>query len=158
MAHLQGKYDQAIALYDSIKEVKADDLYQDVWIHAGKARALWAKGDKPAALSEMQKAVAQVDTVRAQFRSEEIKIGLFSNVQDVLDEAIDMHMAQGQTEQALLISEKSRARSLLDQFRACVRSADMSAVRHAVATTRNVPGRPSSQRSINLPISVGVSG
>jgi len=117
LAYLQGKHDEAIALYDSIKKVDEGDSYQQVWVHAGKARALWAKGSKPAALAEMNQAIALVETLRAQFRSEEIKIGLFSNLQDVLDEAIDMHMAQGQPEQAFLISEKSRARTLLDMVR-----------------------------------------
>jgi len=136
LAYLQGKYDEAIALYDSIKEVDEGDTYQQVWVHAGKARALWAKGSKPSALSEMKQAVSLVESVRAQFHSEEIKIGLFSNVQDVLDEAIDMYMAEGQSEQAFLISEKSRARTLLDMVRNRVSLSSGSAV--FADPTRNV--------------------
>jgi len=128
LAYLQGKHDEAIALYDSIKEVDEGDAYQQVWVHAGKARALWAKGSKPAALMEMNQAITLVETLRAQFRSEEIKIGLFSNLQDVLDEAIDMYMAQGQPEQAFRISEKSRARTLLDMVRNRVSLSSGSAV------------------------------
>ena len=117
LAFLQGKHDEAIALYDSIKEVDEGDSYQQVLVHAGKARALWAKGNKPFALTEMNLAIALVEKLRAQFRSEEIKIGLFSNVQDVFDEAIDMYIVEGRHEQAFLISEKSRARTLLDMVR-----------------------------------------
>lgn len=117
LAYLQGNYDKAIMLYDAVKQAAGEDAYQDVWIYTGKARALWAKGDKPAALSAIEQAVARAEAMRAQFRSEEIKIGLFSNVQDVFDEAIDMYMAEGKSEQALLISEKSRARALLDMVR-----------------------------------------
>lgn len=146
LAYLQGKYDEAIALYDSVKEVEEGDVYQEVWLHAGKARALWAKGSKPAALAEMDQAIALVETLRAQFRSEEIKVGLFSNVQDVLDEAIDMYMAQGQAEKALLISEKSRARALLDMVRNRVSLSSGTAV--FADPTRNVAELKQIQASV----------
>lgn len=117
LAFLQGDYARAIELYDAIKQAADTDPYQGVWLHAGKARALWAKGDKTAALAAIEQAITVAEGLRAQFRSEEIKIGLFSDVQDVFDDAIDMYMAEGKPEQALLISEKSRARALLDMVR-----------------------------------------
>ena len=117
LAYLQGEYDKAIALYNTVKEVAEGDTYQDVWVFAGKARALWAKGNKSEALLSMEQAIDVIESLRAQFRSEEIKIGLFSNTQDVFDEAIDMYMSEGKPKQALLVSEKSRARALLDMVR-----------------------------------------
>jgi len=117
LAYLEGDFDTALELYDSLWDAAEGDFYQEVWMHVGRARVLWAKGDRPAALAAINEAVSLAEEVRARFRSEEIKIGLFSNLQDVFDEAIDMHMAEGLTGQALLISEKSRARALLDMVR-----------------------------------------
>jgi len=117
LAFLQKEYDKAISLYDDVKQAAADDAYQDIWIYAGKARALWEKNDKTAALSTIEKAISSAESLRAEFRSEEIKVGLFSNIQTIFDEAINMYMAEGKYEQALLISEKSRARALLDMVR-----------------------------------------
>ena len=113
LAYQQGNYDKAISLYESVSTVDKGDAYQSVWIQYGKAKALWAKGDKAASLASIDQAVSQAEAVRASFHSEEIKIGLFSNVQDIFDDAIDMYMASGKPKQALIISEKSRARALL---------------------------------------------
>jgi CHAT domain-containing protein len=117
LAYLEGNYDKALALLDAVLQSAADDTYQELWTHVGRARILKAKGDAAGALAAIDQAVDMAEHLRAQFRSEEIKIGLFNNMQDVFDEAIDMHMAAGDTAKALHISEKSRARALLDMVR-----------------------------------------
>jgi len=94
----------------------------------------------------MNLAISLVEKLRAQFRSEEIKIGLFSNIQDVLDEAIDMYIAEGQPEQAFLISEKSRARTLLDMVRNRVSLSTGTAV--FADPTRNVADLKQIQSSL----------
>jgi len=126
LAFLRGDHDKAIALYESIKISSEADPYQAVWLHAGKARALWAKGDKESALASIERAIATTESLRAKFRSEEIKVGLFGNVQDVFDDAIEMAMQQGQHARALHLSEKSRARALLDMVRNRVTFSDGS--------------------------------
>ena len=51
-------------------------------------------------LAAMERALALVDGTRSRFRSEEFKIGLFSDLQSVFERAIGLHLAAGDVRRA----------------------------------------------------------
>jgi CHAT domain-containing protein len=101
----------------------ADDLnrpdaeYHRLWAFEGLARVSMARQDPAAALVAYRQAVALSDNLRARFRSEEFKTGLFGDVQRVFDTALTISVAQADFAAAWEISEASRARQLLDTVR-----------------------------------------
>lgn len=94
-----------------------DSEYFHLWAWDGVARSEQALGDRAAALAAMEQAMQRIDSVRARFRSEEFKIGLFSDLQSVFERAIGLYGELGDARQALEVSERSRARALLDAVR-----------------------------------------
>ncbi|WP_310649445.1 CHAT domain-containing protein [Thermomonas sp. S9] len=78
------------------------------------ARSEQALGQDAAAAQALDQAIDEFDKARAQFRSDEFKMGLFSDLQSVFERAIALHSRLGQPAQAFDISERSRARALLD--------------------------------------------
>jgi CHAT domain-containing protein len=115
----QGKYAEALALFQAgLKNVGGSDgAYQRLWLEDGIARAYLGVGNRAQARAAYQQAVDLADTVRAKFRSEEFKAGVFGDMQSVFEGAIALAVAEGDFAGALTISEKSRARSLLDMIR-----------------------------------------
>ncbi|HEX7815906.1 CHAT domain-containing protein [Dyella sp.] len=109
----------ALALYRQMaSEAVGDDAgYQRFWAQNGIAESQLAMGDKVQAAATWSQALSGLDQVRAQFHSEEFKIGLFSDVQRVFERAIDLYSQMGQSAQAFDLSERSRARALLDEVR-----------------------------------------
>jgi CHAT domain-containing protein len=103
-----------------------DGAYNRLWGWDGVARADLARGDKRAAAEAITQALASVDEVRARFHSEEFKMGLFSNLQDVFDRGVSLRAELGDMEQAFALSEKSRSRALLDSVRGRATIADDS--------------------------------
>ena len=95
----------------------ADTDYDRFWLLEGLGRARLAQGDKPAALKAYLDAVDRAEAVRSQFHSEEVKTGLFGEMQDVFSQAIQLLMETGQPERAWEVSERGRARALLDMIR-----------------------------------------
>jgi CHAT domain-containing protein/predicted negative regulator of RcsB-dependent stress response len=115
----ENKPAEALKVYQQIADGSggSDSDYYRVWAYDGIARAKVALGDNAGAAVALQSAIDGFDRVRAQFRSEEVKMGLFSDVQDVFARAIDLNASLGQSEQAFDISERSRARALVDAVR-----------------------------------------
>ena len=115
----QGKYAEALALFQAgLKGVSgADGAYQRLWLEDGIARANLGLGNRAEALVAYRQAVELADTVRAKFRSDEFKTGVFGDMQSVFEGAIALSVADGDFSGALAISERSRARSLLDMIR-----------------------------------------
>ncbi len=115
----QGKYAEALALFQAgLKSVGGSDgTYQRLWLENGIAKAYLGLGDRQQALAAYRRAVDLADTVRAKFRSEEFKTGVFGDMQSIFEGAIALSVADGDYAGALTISEKSRARSLLDMIR-----------------------------------------
>ncbi|RDD80221.1 CHAT domain-containing protein [Dyella tabacisoli] len=109
----------ALALYQRIERHAdgSDAGYQRFWAQDGIARSQLALGDKAQAAATWANALQHLDDVRAQFRSEEFKIGLFSNVQNAFEQAIDLYSQNGEAAKAFDLSERSRARALLDEVR-----------------------------------------
>ncbi|MFC0591248.1 CHAT domain-containing protein [Ottowia pentelensis] len=99
------------------KSYGVDSNYFQLWAWDGVAQSAQAEGDQAGALVAIQHALDGVDQARSRFRSEEFKIGLFSDLQSVFDRAIALHLAAGDARGAFDVSERSRARALLDAVR-----------------------------------------
>ncbi len=119
LALSEGKFAEGIRLYESTlaQASTEDENYDRFWAQEGIGRAKLASGDKEGALNAFFAAIATSEKIRAKFRSEEIKSGLFGQMQQVFDEAVNLLMSSGQFELAWEVSEKSRARALLDMVR-----------------------------------------
>jgi CHAT domain-containing protein len=119
VALAERRFDEAARWFaDAAAGAAGDDqAYHRLWALAGLARARERGGDRAGALAAYRQALAAADQVRAVFRSEEFKAGFFGDVQRVFDDAIRLHMAAGQAEAAFEVSERSRARALLDLLR-----------------------------------------
>ncbi len=113
-----GDYEAAKRLFaESAAAAEEGDDFHLMLAKAGEARALIATGGEEAALTAYLEAIRVAEGIRARFRSEEISSGAFGDAQTVFDEAIDLAMKLGRPALALDISEKSRARAVLDLVR-----------------------------------------
>ncbi|MFX1767491.1 CHAT domain-containing protein [Paraburkholderia sp. A1RI-2L] len=91
--------------------------YDNLWVHEGMGRAYLALGDKDHAREAYLAAVDDSEKIRSRFRSDEFKTGLFGDTQSVFEEAINLSVDAGDYEGAWSLSERSRARALLDVVR-----------------------------------------
>ena len=112
---------QALAVYQQLAAMPVDDAAGDgvfyrAWALDGMSRSQAALGDEAAAASSLDEALTEFERARARFRSDDFKMGLFSDAQEAFERAIDLHDKLGQTELAFDISERSRARALLDSI------------------------------------------
>ncbi|GGG29488.1 hypothetical protein GCM10010964_16680 [Caldovatus sediminis] len=94
-----------------------DSAYHRVWAQAGLARAERALGSDRAALEAYRAALAGAEAVRARFRTEEFKAGLFGDLQQVFDEAVALAWTTGDRDGAFAIAEQGRSRAFLDLVR-----------------------------------------
>ncbi|MET0983652.1 MAG: CHAT domain-containing protein [Telluria sp.] len=119
LALAEGRVRDALALFASAASQAegSDAAYHRLWAQEGRARSLLALGDKAGARAAYVEAARAAESVRARFRSEEFKSGLFGNVQDIFDRAIVLSMEAGDAAAAWRLSEASRARALLDVVR-----------------------------------------
>ncbi len=99
------------------RQVGADSGYYQLWAWDGVARSELALGQKQAAAEAVGRALGGVDAVRAKFRSEEFKMGLFSDLQSVFERGVGLYSDVGDARQAFEVSERSRSRALLDAVR-----------------------------------------
>lgn len=99
------------------RQVGTDTEYYRLWAWDGVARSEVALGQKQAAAEAVGRALGGIDAVRARFRSEEFKMGLFSDLQSVFERAVGLYSDVGDARQAFEISERSRSRALLDAVR-----------------------------------------
>ena len=99
------------------RQVGADTEYYRLWAWDGVARSELALGRKQAAAEAVGRALGDVDKVRAKFRSEEFKMGLFSDLQTVFERGVAVYSDAGDARQAFEVSEHSRSRALLDAVR-----------------------------------------
>ena len=126
----EGKTNEALKYFSEAADEAGgvDAAYNRLWAQEGIARAQLALGDKAAARQAYVGAARSVEAVRARFRSEEFKAGLFGDVQTIFERAIGLSMDAGDVETAWVLSEQSRSRALLD------------IVRGRVATVADMPG------------------
>lgn len=120
LALKEGKLEDASLLYEEALRNSSeshDAPYERFWLMAGNAQAKTASGNSAAAVQNYLEAIKESEKVRARFRSEEFKTGLFGEMQDVFGRAVQLLMELGRAEQAWEISEQSRSRALLDMIR-----------------------------------------
>ncbi|WP_233888767.1 CHAT domain-containing protein [Paraburkholderia flagellata] len=115
----EGKPQEALAAFSAgvTKSEKGDSSYENLWAHEGMGRAYLAMGDRARAREAWLQALDDSESVRARFRSDEFKTGLFADTQTVFEETIALVVEDGDYETAWSLSERSRARALLDVVR-----------------------------------------
>jgi CHAT domain-containing protein len=120
----------------------SDVDYDRLWAHEGIGRADLALGNRPAAREAYLAAVDDSEKIRARFRSDEFKTGLFGDTQTVFEQAIALTLETGDYESAWNLSERSRARALLDVVRnrvdAGVNDQQLNGQVPSLAATRSV--------------------
>lgn len=128
----ENKPAEALALYQQLAgtAVPDDQGFYRAWALDGVSRSEQALGRDTDAANALDQAIGEFDRARAKFRSDEFKMGLFSDLQSVFERAIDLHSRLGQAGQAFDISERSRSRALLDAVagRVEINQGDVSAL------------------------------
>ena len=121
----EGRPDEALKAFElATRSAKGPDAsYQRLWALDGMGRSQLALGQRDAARTTYTDATQLADGIRARFRSEEFKTGLFGDVQDVFSTAIMLQVEAGDQARAWQISEQSRSRALLDILRGRVSTA-----------------------------------
>ncbi len=134
LALAENKPSEAMTHFSSAAAQAAggDAAYHRLWAQEGRARSLLALGDKPGATAAYVDAARASELIRARFRSEEFKAGLFGDVQQIFDRAIALSAETGDAATAWQLSEASRSRALLDVLRERVSPAtdDAAALRN----------------------------
>ena len=112
----ENKPAEALVLYQQLANapVNDDEGFYRAWALDGISKSEAALGNEAQAAQALDQAIDVFDKARAKFRSDEFKMGLFSDLQVVFERAIGMHSRLGQPAKAFDISERSRARALLD--------------------------------------------
>lgn len=112
----QRKPDEAIAQLKAISEASSTDTEFDrLRADALLGKALLLNDQREQAAVVAWRAANQAFVLRGKFRSEEIKTGFFSSVQEVFDDAVDVLVLAGRINDALIVSDMSRGRQLRDQ-------------------------------------------
>lgn len=91
--------------------------YLAIFARDGLARAKLASADHDGGLAELLAATEAAERLRGRFQSVEIRAGFFGDIQTTFDHAIVLLVKRGQFEDALLLSERSRSRTLGDMLR-----------------------------------------
>jgi CHAT domain-containing protein len=112
----ENKPAEALVLYQQLASapVNGDEGFYRAWALDGISKSESALGNEAQAAQALDQAIDVFDKARAKFRSDEFKMGLFSDLQVVFERAIGMHSRLGEPAKAFDISERSRARALLD--------------------------------------------
>ncbi|VTU39050.1 CHAT domain-containing protein [Variovorax sp. PBL-E5] len=118
----------------TLRQAGVDSGYFQLWAWDGVAQSDLALGDKQAAAEAVGHALGDVDGVRAKFRSEEFKMGLFSDLQTVFERGVGLYSDIGDTRRAFEVSERSRSRALLDAVRGRARVSEEAAATVDLAT------------------------
>ncbi|WP_277187819.1 CHAT domain-containing protein [Caballeronia sp. BR00000012568055] len=105
---------------DAGDDANADSSYNRLWAHEGMARAYLAMGDTARGRAALADALTDSESMRARFRSDEFRTGLFADVQNVFDQAISLAIDEQDYPRAWQLAEQSRARALLDTVRSRV--------------------------------------
>ena len=112
----ENKPAEALVLYQNLANapVSGDVGFYRAWALDGISKSESALGRDAEAAQALDQAIDVFDKARSQFRSDEFKMGLFSDLQNVFERAIGIRSKLGQPQLAFDISERSRARALLD--------------------------------------------
>jgi CHAT domain-containing protein/predicted negative regulator of RcsB-dependent stress response len=115
----EGKPQAALEAFSAGVTTQADGdaSYENLWAHEGMGRAYLALGDRAHARAAWLTALDDSETIRARFRSDEFKTGLFADTQSVFEETIALVVQDGDYPLAWSLSERGRGRALLDVVR-----------------------------------------
>lgn len=139
LAIASGKANEAMKHYETALQSdidSEDSAYERFWMLEGLALAKLALGDRSGAIKAVLEAVGQAEKVRTRFRSEEVKSGLFGDMQDVFGLAIRLLMEDGRAGDAWEVSERGKSRALLDSITNRVSLSSSSAVVSETSSTR----------------------
>lgn len=119
LALAEGDYQQAMQLFTEVVGGAAgsDAAYHKLWGQEGIGRTLLMMNDRDGARRAYFEAARSAEAMRGRFRSEEFKTGLFGDVQQIFDRAINLAVDAGDFDNAWMLSEQSRSRALLDVVR-----------------------------------------
>lgn len=110
--------EEALAAYDQLAEDQSADAdYQRLWAYVGAGKVQLKRNERTQALASFMTASAMADDVRARFRSDEVRTGLFGDMQSVYEQALRLAVEQQDYAAAWTLSEASRSRQLLDTVR-----------------------------------------
>ena len=112
----ENKPAEALTLYQQLASapVTGDEGFYRAWAFDGISKSESALGNDAQASQALDQSLDAFDKARSKFRSDEFKMGLFSDLQNVFERAINLHSKLGEPALAFDISERSRARALLD--------------------------------------------
>lgn len=111
---------RAIQHYSQALKIAADSpaFANLAWrARAGLGRSL-ALSDPKLALSHYRQALAALDRVQGQLRSDELRTTFLEDKHPLYSGAIELMVKEGLIEEAFAVSERARARSLLESLRA----------------------------------------
>ena len=96
----EGKPEEAKRVFGELltQSGSGDANYDRLWAHEGIGRADLALGDKANARVAYLRAVDDSEKIRARFRSDEFKTGLFGDTQRVFEKAIELTAESGDYE------------------------------------------------------------
>ncbi len=118
-----GNLQKAVAHYQRALDynLAAEDRFGESQTRYHLARVLYDKGNWPEAIAESEKAVALIESLRASVFSQNLRTSYFAAVNQIYALYLDILMQQHQERpqgsavaEALSLSERARARSLLD--------------------------------------------
>jgi len=114
-----GQPEAALAVYEQIarEDRTPDSEYQRLWALVGVANIQLARKEQAKALGTYLQATTLANGLRAKFHSEEVRTGLFGDMQAVFDQALLLAVAQKDFATAWGLSEDARSRQLLDAVR-----------------------------------------
>ena len=84
--------------------VSGDEGFYRAWALDGISKSESALGNEAQAAQALDQAIDVFDKARAKFRSDEFKMGLFSDLQVVFERAIGMHTRLGEPAKAFDLS------------------------------------------------------
>ena len=101
----ENRPEEALVLYRQLAEAPAagDEDFYRAWALDGISKSQSALGHDAEAAQALDQAIDVFDRARSQFRSDEFKMGLFSDLQAVFERAIGLHSRLGQPAQAFRI-------------------------------------------------------
>ena len=119
LALAEGNAAEALQRFtDALSAASGSDAdYERAWALDGIGRSHLALENKADALKAYLQAVDAAERVRARFRNEEFKSGLFGDLRQLFDQATLLLAENGKADKAWEVSERGRARALLDMVR-----------------------------------------
>jgi CHAT domain-containing protein/tetratricopeptide (TPR) repeat protein len=121
----EGAPDQAAQLLPGIRQqAEQRGLFEVLWrVHMLEGDVLRSRGERAGAITALEQAAREVESVRARIRSEPVRRSFFGSKMDVYERLIDLYWAnRGATadtiraadEQVFRCMERAKARALLD--------------------------------------------